>query len=165
MGDRTSYTISVAGIDPAYYPKIEAYLADDWGAEPEWQEPGQPPAWTGCWEISELSVDETTSIADGLERLMVELDEAFAYRVDQDPMGAGDGLWYGWIPGVGYANGGMGDEQHVSVAEIDRIIDLWSTGNTGMAKSWRALAARLEELTHRQWRRAWDALDAGEVAR
>lgn len=177
MGDRTSVTITVKGISGAYWRRIEEHLVDQWSADGTWG--GDPEESGGSWIIQEMSLGSAAEVGEGLRRLMEDLDELFAYRIDEDPKYEYDGYWEGWIPDGtddGWSAAGEidgGGDLHVSVREVDRVIDEFLAGQDGLATfnmdrllrfedpvpPADALIAGLRKLTNHGWRQAWDALD------
>lgn len=179
MGDRTCVTVTVAGLDPAFYKKIETYLVDQWSADGAWND--DPNDRNGAWIIQEMSLGSAPEVAAGLRALMVELDQPFAYRIDEDPKYEWDGYWEGAIPdpthpdGWWEASGAIDGDggMHVATSEIDRVIDAWKASRPALvlANCERTLAfedtvdpadilvAKLDDLTGRAWRDAWDTLD------
>lgn len=147
MGDRTSYTIAVAGTDPAEDNYIDRLLADAFEAESSSD---------GAWVLYEWSVGQLDEIAEVLNRAQAELDNAFAFRIWEDPKYEWDGAWSGWIPGLGGASGlcdGNGTP-HVDSSDIDRVVDRWERIRGSLAE----LVDALRRLTDREWELAWKAL-------
>jgi hypothetical protein len=176
MGDRTTVTVTVRGIDRAYWRRIENWLMEEWSADGTCRDADM----TGSWYIHEASLGSAPEIAEGLLALMGDLDEAFAYRIEEDPHSAtDDGYWEGAIPdGAGgwwTAAGQVGFEgaDHVAASEVDQVIADWRAGlakltSENVRRSMRFedpvdpaedLVERLDALTERGWRKTWDAID------
>ena len=161
MGDRTSYTIAVAGTDQAEDAYISRRLYD----AIETEESGD-----GHWVIYEHSVGALDEIAEILNEVQRDLDNAFAFRVWEDPKYEWDGQWAGWIPGLG-TSGGLCDgngSTHVEVSELRKLADEArqrrrgthpATGKqTHAGTVLTALLRQLDALTRREWEDAWEAL-------
>jgi hypothetical protein len=165
MGDRTSYTLQIRGISDAE----DGYLARRLREEYEFEA-----ADAGCYVNYEWSVGALDEFTKLLNTLQEELDNAFAFRIWEDPKYEWDGEWTGWIPGLGTASGlcdGDGTTHVTNQAILDTISG-WradlpellrsniqrSIGGEHIVDPAEVLAGRLLRLIHHEWEQAWAEL-------